>query len=63
MSSLKPHEEKKVMAVQENKLVDELLPEIEMALTPSKLSETIRVDIFRFSEEFVNYLEENISFP
>jgi len=59
MHSLKLYEEKKVMEVQENKLNDELLPEIEMALTPSKLSETVRVDIFRFSEEFVNYLVEN----
>lgn len=45
------------MGVQDNNTIrDELLPEIEMAVTPSKLSETVRIDIYRFSDEFTEYL-------
>ena len=44
------------MEVPENNLTDELLPEIELSVTPSKLSETIRVDLHRLDDEFLSYL-------
>lgn len=46
------------MAVQDSNLHDELLPEIEITITPSKLSENVRVDLFRFADDFMHYLEE-----
>jgi len=44
------------MVALESKLNDELLPEIELAVVPSKLSEIIRVDLFRLEEDFVDFL-------
>lgn len=38
------------------KLQDELLPELEISLIPSKLSDNCKVDLFGLSEEFMNYL-------
>ena len=44
------------MVAQGNKLFDDLLPEIEMSLTPCKLSENVRIDLHRLSDDFVTFL-------
>ena len=35
---------------------DELLPELEMSITPSKLTDNVKVDMFGLSEVFLNHL-------
>jgi hypothetical protein len=47
------------MQAQENKLQDELLPEIEVSITPYKLKNMVRVDLFNLPEEFIKYLVTN----
>ena len=47
------------MEAQENKLYDELLPEIEISIIPCKLKNMVRIDLFSLSEEFVQYLITN----
>ena len=37
---------------------DELLPELEMSLIPSKLTDNVKVDLFGLSETFLDFLEE-----
>lgn len=44
------------MAAQEDKLRDELLPELEFHVTPSKFTDTVRVDIGSLDESFMEYL-------
>lgn len=44
------------MAAQEGKLQDELLPELEFYVIPSKFTDKVRVDIGNFDEPFVDYL-------
>jgi len=44
------------MAVVEDKLHDELLPELEFHVMPSKLSDNVRVDLGTFNDVFMNYL-------
>ena len=44
------------MAVQEDKLRDELLPELEFYVTPSKLTDIVRVDIGGLDDNFMDYL-------
>ena len=51
------------MAVQETKLSDALLPEIEISLTPSKLSENVKIDLHRLSDEFIEFLVVNGHIP
>lgn len=45
-----------VLDHRDNNLKDELLPELEVSLTPSKLSDMYKVDLFGLSEDFLNYL-------
>ena len=44
------------MAVQDDKLRDELLPELEFYVTPSKLTDIVRVDIGGLDDNFIDYL-------
>jgi len=44
------------MVVPENSIADELLPEIELSVMPSKLSGTIKVDLHRLDDKFIAYL-------
>ena len=44
------------MAVAENKLQDELLPEVELNVTPSKLSDNVRVDLCHLDDSFMSFL-------
>ncbi|KKK79675.1 hypothetical protein LCGC14_2831130 [marine sediment metagenome] len=37
---------------------DELLPELEMSIIPSKLTDNVKVDLFRFSDDFLDFLTE-----
>ena len=37
---------------------DELLPELEMSIMPSKLTDNVKVDLFGLSETFLNFLVE-----
>lgn len=37
---------------------DELLPELEMSLIPSKLTDNVKVDLFGLSDDFLDFLEE-----
>jgi len=37
---------------------DELLPELEMSITPSKLTDNVKVDLFGLSETFLTFLED-----
>jgi len=37
---------------------DELLPELEMSIIPSKLTDNVKLDLFGLSEEFLNFLVE-----
>jgi hypothetical protein len=38
---------------------DELLPELEMAITPCKLTDNVRVDLFRLDDTFMDFLVQN----
>lgn len=44
-------------------LRDELIPELEISLTPSKFSDNYKVDLFGLSEEFMIYLALNKILP
>jgi len=44
------------MAVPDVSIQDELLPELEMSITPCKLTDNVRVDLFRFDETFMDFL-------
>jgi len=44
------------MEVPENNFQDELLPELEISIIPSKLTDNVRVDLFGLKEDFVNFL-------
>lgn len=44
------------MVVPENNLQDELLPELEISIIPSKLTDNVRVDLFGLNDEFMNFL-------
>jgi len=44
------------MVVPENKLQDELLPELEISIIPSKLSDDVRIDLFGLNDEFLQFL-------
>ena len=46
------------MAVAGGNIKDELLPELEMSLIPSKLTDNVKVDLFGLSETFLDFLEE-----
>ena len=35
---------------------DELLPELEMSIIPSKLTDNVKVDLFGLSEDFLDFL-------
>lgn len=37
-------------------LRDEFLPELEISITPSKLSTIYKVDLYRLSDDFIEYL-------
>ena len=37
---------------------DELLPELEMSIIPSKLTDNVKVDLFGLSETFLDFLSE-----
>lgn len=37
---------------------DELLPELEMSIIPSKLTDNVKVDLFGLSETFLNFLAD-----
>jgi hypothetical protein len=44
-------------------LRDELIPELEISLTPSKLSDNYKVDLFGLDEDFMIYLALNKVLP
>ena len=44
------------MAVPENSLQDELLPELEISIIPSKLTDNVKVDLFSLEDEFIKFL-------
>jgi len=44
------------MAVAGANFNDELLPELEMSIIPSKLTDNVKLDLFGFSDEFLNFL-------
>ena len=46
------------MAVVGANIKDELLPELEMSIIPSKLTNNVKLDLFGLSEEFLNFLVE-----
>lgn len=46
------------MAVVASNINDELLPELEMSIIPSKLTDNVKIDLFRFSEDFLTFLAE-----
>ena len=56
MNFLQPKGVIKAMVAPENSIADELLPEIELSITPSKLSGIIKVDLHRLDDEFLGYL-------
>jgi len=45
-----------VEVVGTNTIKDELLPELEMSIIPSKLTDNVKVDLFGLSETFLNFL-------
>jgi hypothetical protein len=46
-----------------NNLKDELLPELEMSIIPSKLTDNVRVDLFGLSETFLTFLADRGHIP
>lgn len=46
------------MAVVGANINDELLPELEMSIIPSKLTDNVKVDLFGLSETFLDFLSE-----
>ena len=44
------------MVVQESNLQDELLPELEISIIPSKLTDNVKVDLFGLEDEFIKFL-------
>ena len=46
------------MAVVDANIKDELLPELEISLIPSKLTDNVKVDLFGLSEIFLDFLED-----
>lgn len=58
MNCRKLKEETKDMVVVDANIKDELLPELEMSIIPSKLTNNVKVDLFGLSETFLDFLEE-----
>ncbi len=48
-----------MVAPESNKLHDDLLPEVELGVTPCKLTDNVRVDLYRLDDEFVLFLVRN----
>lgn len=48
-----------MVAPESNKLQDDLLPEVEMGVTPCKLTDNVRVDLYRLDDAFVSFLVRN----
>ena len=46
------------MVVPVVKVGDELLPELEMSVIPSKISDNVKVDLFGLSEKFLKFLAD-----
>lgn len=44
------------MAAAGANIKDELLPELEMSIIPSKFTDNVKVDLFGFSDAFLNFL-------
>ena len=44
------------MVVVGDNIKDELLPELEMSIIPSKLTDNVKVDLFGLSETFLDFL-------
>ena len=47
----------------DNKLTDELLTDIEISITPCKLTESVKVDLHRLSDGFIKFLVLNKYLP
>ena len=45
------------MAVAGANITDELLPELEISIIPSKLTDNVKVDLFGLDEVFLDFLE------
>lgn len=56
MNFQKPKGGIKAMAVVGANIKDELLPELEMSIIPSKLTDNVKVDLFGLSESFLDFL-------
>ncbi len=52
-------EERVVVVPENNKLQDDLLPEVELGVTPCKLTDNVRVDLYRLDDAFVLFLVKN----
>jgi len=63
MNFRKRREEPKAMAVPEINIEDELLPEIGIEITPCKLTDNVRVDLFRLDEKFLAFLVQEHVIP
>ena len=50
---------KEIMVAAGVNIKDELLPELEMSITPCKLTDNVRVDLFRFDDTFMDFLVQN----
>lgn len=46
------------MAAAGANIKDELLPELEMSIMPSKLTDNVKVDLFGLSETFLDFLAD-----
>ena len=46
-------------APESNKLQDDLLPEVELCVTTCKLTDNVRVDLYRLDDAFVSFLVRN----
>ncbi len=46
------------MAAAGANIIDELLPELEMSIIPSKLTDNVKVDLFGLSETFLDFLAD-----
>ncbi len=46
------------MAAAGANIIDKLLPELEMSIIPSKLTDNVKVDLFGLSETFLEFLAD-----
>lgn len=58
MNFPKLKEEIKAMVAAGAKIQDELLPELEISIIPSKLSDNVKLDLYSLSDDFMDFLIE-----